>query len=253
MLVSSELIPEVNAGGNHPVAQRLETFQSGRAGQQTIHVETFLPADLAPDAKLPGVIVLHGAGGTLLGKGELEQFTRALAAHGYIAFLVYYFERTGTVFTGDKDIKKFAPLWLETVQDAVDFVSTHNNVIPECLGVFGYSLGAFLGVTEASRDPRIKALAAMSGGIFTESPLKMLCFPKLLILHGSDDRRVPATQAKSLQHVAESFGVTPEIKIYQGEGHRFTRVTALDAIQRILNFFDCHLKRTHAHRSQCEQ
>ena len=50
-----------------------------------------------PGQRRPVVLVLHGAGGTLLDGPEMRRIARALAAEGNAVYLVHYFDRTGTL------------------------------------------------------------------------------------------------------------------------------------------------------------
>jgi dienelactone hydrolase len=59
------------------------TRESFISGGRKIRVETFAPAGAS---RSPGVLVLHTSAGTLLGKAELERFSRRLAERGMVAF-----------------------------------------------------------------------------------------------------------------------------------------------------------------------
>lgn len=218
-----------------PVEMRHEEFFSGG---RRIHIETFTPAGRG---RFPGVLVLHSAAGTLIGKSELERFSRRLAEQGEVAFLVRYFDRTGTIFANDKAIDRYSRVWTETIKDAVDFAASHPRVERSRIGIFGYSLGAFVGIAEASRDRRIVAVVEVAGGIFRGFANQMQRLPALAILHGAADQRVPVARADELERKARQLGVKPEVKIYAGEGHRLSRVAAEDASRRALLFFKKHL------------
>jgi dipeptidyl aminopeptidase/acylaminoacyl peptidase len=65
----------------------------------------------------------------------------------------------------------------------------------------------------------------------------------LLILHGSDDARVPPIMSERMVEALRIEGKYFEHRFYEGEGHGFRRAsTRRDAYQRILAFFDTHLK-----------
>ncbi|HEX8310302.1 MAG TPA: prolyl oligopeptidase family serine peptidase [Chthoniobacteraceae bacterium] len=225
----------VSFAGGREIETRRAHFVSGG---HRISVETFAPAGAT---KVPAVLVLHSAAGTIVGKGELVRFSRALAEQGKIAFLVRYFDRTGTIFAGDKAIDEHTRVWTETVQDAVEFVAQHPRTRPDRIGMFGFSLGAYLSVAVGTRDPRIDAVAEIAGGIFEGSAGGMRRFPPMLILHGRADQRVPVQRAFELQQAARRFRATPELRIYEGEGHRLSPAASADASGRALAFLDRHL------------
>jgi carboxymethylenebutenolidase len=213
--------------------------ESFTSGGRRISVATFAPAG---GKRHPGVLVLHSAAGTLVGKGELERFSRALATEGKVAFLVRYFDRTGTIFAGGAEIDRSTDIWMETVKHAVDFAVAHPRVRADRIGAFGYSLGAYLAVTHSSLDPRIDAVAEVAGGIFSGYEGGMRRLPPTLILHGSADQRVRVSEAHRLQRAAKRFGAPVQIKIYEGEGHRLSRSAAADASRRALEFLGRHLQ-----------
>lgn len=221
-----------------PVVQIEKQRTSFMSGGRRISVETFAPAGTA---RLPAVLVLHSAAGTLVGKGELERFSRALAAQDQIAFLVRYFDRTGTIFANDRDIDRFTAPWLETVRDGVDFAAAHPRVRPDSIGLFGYSLGAYLAVAEASLDSRIDAVAEIAGGIFAGFEGRMRRLPPTLILHGTADKRVALSEAYDIQRAGRRFGSAAVLKLYPAEGHRLSRAASEDASRRALWFLHRHL------------
>lgn len=215
--------------------------ESFRSGGQRIGVKTFA----APGAeRLPAVLVLHSAAGTLFGKAPLEQFAQRLAEQGTAVFVVRYFDRTGTIFASEAEIHRRWPVWDATIHDAVDFVAAHPRVRPEAIGLFGYSLGAYLAVSEATQDPRIDAVVEISGGLFKGYEKRTRRVPPLLILHGRADERVLVANAFELARVARARGRAPTVKIYDGEGHVLSRAAMADATQRALRFFAHHLPGT---------
>lgn len=222
-----------------PVARIQEERASFMSGGRKISVETFAPAGVE---RLPAVLVLHSSAGTLVGKGELVRFSRALAAQGQVAFLVRYFDRTGTVIASGRDIDRFTAAWLATVRDAVDFAAAHPRVRANSIGLFGYSLGAYLAVAEASLDPRIDAVVEVAGGVLAGFEGRMRRLPPTLILHGTADERVLLSEAYEVQSAGRRFGSVVELKLFPGEGHRLSRSASEDASRRALRFLDQHLR-----------
>lgn len=215
------------------IAEKRWSYESGG---RTIRVDTFLSAG---ERRCPAVLVLYGSGGALLGKGEMVKVSRRLAERGMAAFLVHYFQRTGTVVARDPAIYRHWPTWAETVRDGVDAVAAHPRVDAARLGMFGYSLGGFLAVAESTTDARIDAVAEVSGGVFDGVAGDARRFPRLLILHGRDDERVPfAPNFARLKGMAGRFHATPKVKTYEGQGHSFTKDYAADAGARAVEFLE---------------
>lgn len=209
------------------------------SGGKKIQVETFLPDDAKQH---PAVIVLYGSGGLLHGKGEITAFARQLAQRGMAAYLIHYFDRTGTLIAGDKSIAADSEVWQATVKDGIDFIAQQPQVRPGPIGMFGYSLGAFLTVGAAVTDSRIGAAAELSGGLFDRLKGHAQRFPPMLILHGRNDARVPVFRAEDLQQEARRLHAQPVVHFYPGEGHALSTSAAADASTRALDFLQQHLR-----------
>jgi carboxymethylenebutenolidase len=213
------------------VTERNEVFISGG---KKIKVETFVPPGAG---RVPTVIVLHSSAGTIAGKKELVAVCREIAADGKMALLVHYYNRTGTLWSGDEKIDRLWPTWADTVKNSVSYAISHPRSRPDSIGMFGYSLGAFLAVAVASQDARVSAVVEVAGGIFDTPRPTLRRMPSLLILHGRADERVPVDRAFELTREARRLGERPEIKIYAGEGHVLSEEAMADAISRTLRFF----------------
>jgi len=81
-----------------------------------IAAEVFQQPD---EKKRPAILVLHGAGGTLLDGPEMRRVARELAGAGNAVYLVHYFESTGTLFARDASMEKNFGTWLQTVLDSI--------------------------------------------------------------------------------------------------------------------------------------
>ncbi len=216
-----------------------EASTSYLSGGKKIKVETFLPAAAGQH---PAVIVLYGSGGSLNGKGDMNTFARQLAQRGMAAYMIHYFNRTGTLLAGDKSIAAENVVWQATVTDGIDFVMQQPQVRPGQIGMFGYSLGAFLTVGAATTDPRVGVAAELSGGIFDRLRGHTKRYPPLLILHGRNDERVPMHYEQALEKDTQRFNAHPVVQIYPGEGHSLSPTAAADASARALSFLQQHLK-----------
>jgi len=219
------------------VERQRESFVSGG---RRISVETFAPR--AP-GRFPAVLVLHSSAGTLFGKRQLEQFSQSLAEHGMVAFLVRYFDRTGTIFAGDKGIEKNLHVWEDAVIDALDFAAAHPRVRRESIGLFGYSLGAFLAVSVASRDARVDAVAELAGGMFDYLGGRLRRVPPTLIQHGTADQRVNIRYARAFEREARRLGARPVVHYYPGEGHVLSKTAIAEASTRAITFLQAKLQR----------
>jgi carboxymethylenebutenolidase len=224
------------AGQNAPAEARTETFVSGG---KAITAEWFSPASM-PEAKSPAVLLLHGADG--MTRAETYRLgAQALAAAGFHVILIRYFERTGDTRANWSSLREDAPLWLETVRDALTYVRRHPDVDPDRMGVVGFSLGASLALAAAGEDARIKAVVDVFGPVPVGAEGTRHT-PPVLILHGARDRVVPVENAHRIAALLKARGVPHEIKVYPDQGHGFHGPAQIDAAGRILAFLERHLR-----------
>jgi carboxymethylenebutenolidase len=224
-------------GGQGAAADpRTEAFTSGG---KPVTAEWFA-ASGGTAAPAPAVLILHGADGMTV--PERYRFgARALAAAGYHVVLVRYFERTGGRGRADwARLRDDAPLWVETVRDAVGYVAGQPAVDADRIAVVGFSLGASLALAAAGEDARIKAVVDVFGPMPSGAE-KAARTPPVLILHGARDRIVPVEHAHRLEALLKSRSVPHEVTIYPDQGHGFFGAAQIDAASRILGFLNRHL------------
>ena len=207
-----------------------ETFTSG--GRQ-IEVERFPAA--GGGARRPAVIVLHGADGLAFG-GRYRQAATLLASAGYEALLVHYLDRTGDRRASYFTIGRNLGAWTETARDAVTWASRQPGIDPNRIGLLGVSLGGAIAMQAAAGDPRVKALVDYFGFVPQSFP-EGARLPPTLVLHGAEDRIVPASNATRLDAILKANGVPHETVIYPGQGHGFTGQAQADAAGRVVAFF----------------
>jgi dipeptidyl aminopeptidase/acylaminoacyl peptidase len=137
---------------------------------------------------------------------------------------------------------------------AIDFIRSLPGM-GEKVGLVGSSLGGYLSLIQASKDPRVKAIVIWATPLFLDDlgskkqcedyPIPGKAFfedlprhrlssllPKIstcLVIHGDEDELVPIDQAWEIFH---GLGIPKEIHIIEGADHRFTnpihRKEALD-------------------------
>jgi len=165
-----------------------------------------------------------------------------LAARGFAVYVLHYFDRTGTTGVADKQtaIRNF-PAWGKTLWDAISHVELQAGVDPKRIGLLGFSLGAYLALTVASVDTRVKAVVDFFGGFPKEMKLFMRRLCPTLILHGDADPTVPVEETHHLQQMLEKRNVPYELQIYPGVGHGFGGEIWDDARQRTLAFLQKYL------------
>ena len=142
------------------------------AAVQPAHAATFtsggtpIQMDVYPAAGSgthPSVLFLYGADGMSLAPWDYPYIANWFSSQGYNFFIVHYFDKTNTTFaTPLNTAPAFGP-WLQVVNDATTWLSTQPGVDPSRIALMGMSLGTNVAVSAASRDYRIKTLAAWYG------------------------------------------------------------------------------------------
>jgi len=201
-----------------------------------VRVDRFLPL---ADKQFPAVIALHGSNG--MSESFSDQPARMLAASGFAVFLLHYFDRTGTVIPNKKEMHDLFPDWMAAISDSMAYVNELSHVQKDRVGLIGFSLGAFLALSLAATDPRVKAVVDFCGGLPEELANQCAQMPPTLILHGQVDDRVPVSEAYKVEALMQKTKSAYEMKIYPGVGHFFNGLTMLDAAQRTLAFLKKHL------------
>jgi carboxymethylenebutenolidase len=218
----------------YSISQSQLSFESGG---KPIAIDCFLPE--ATGQRFPTVIGLHGSGG---GHATMAEPAALLAEQGFAVYVLHYFDRTGSSGVVDKAaIFRHFPLWMKTLWDGISFVARQPQVDPERIGLLGFSLGAYLALSDAAIDPRIQAVVEFFGGLPKEVKFFMRRFCPVLILHGDADQTVPVEEAYHLQQVLEGKGIPYELQIYPGVGHAFKDEIWRDAGLRTLAFLRKHL------------
>ena len=213
------------------------------SGGKLIRVDRFAPPPAAVEGvrrPSPAVLVLHGAGGTLLDGPEMRRVARALAAAGHPAYVVHYFGRTGTIVARDAVLRRHYVDWLPTVRDALAFVHDREGGRP--VGIYGYSLGAFLAVGASGDNPRVGAIVEQAGGIWDNREDRLgRRMPPVLMVHGREDQRVPFNQyAVPLQGFLRGRSPRVETRFVPGEGHRFSTGAQAEVRGAVTEFFARH-------------
>jgi carboxymethylenebutenolidase len=177
-----------------------------------------------PVARRPAILVLHGAGGMLFDGAEMRRMSRHLAAQGHPVYLLHYFDSTGTPFAlrGATMERHFAT-WRRTILDGIGAIQElRGDRSP--IGVYGYSLGAFLALFSASDNPRVGAVVEHAGGVWDDKLDRLGELPPVLMIHGERDARVPfAKYAAPAVPELRKRSPRVETRFFRDEGHGFTR------------------------------
>lgn len=221
---------------DQPVVTRLSLQSGGHA----IRIDKYTTSR---SEKRPAILVLHGAGGTLLDGPEMRRVARQLAQAGHPIYLLHYFNRTGTIFGFDAGMQENFAVWLATVRDCIKFAQ-QDSTDPSPVGIYGYSLGGFLALSAASDNPAVGAVVEHAGGAWNGKVELFKQMPPVLIVHGEGDRRVPFQKyAQPLVVALRLRGATFKTRFFPEEGHVFTAPAMSKVRQDAVEFLRQYLGR----------
>ena len=249
---------------------------------KTVRARLYLPAQFDKSRKYPAVIFVHGAGylqNVINGWNNYyreQMFNHILTERGYVVLDVDYRGSAGYGRDWRTDVYDFlGGLDFQDHLDGIDYIVKNYRVDPARIGMYGGSYGGFMAEMAAMRAPdRIACAAALRPvadwkNYYASSPVyttERLGFPDknkeayrrsspityanelrrpLLILHGMVDDNVHFQDSVQLVQKLIELGKTDyfDVMFYPKESHAFTRPESwTDEYERILRFFDRHLK-----------
>lgn len=194
-------------------------------------------------ATYPGVVLLTGSSGW---QAAYADIAASLAESGFVALAVDYLAETGVNPSPENRLQHWS-IWQAIVGNAVSYLQANPSVTTRPIGLVGYSLGAFLAVSVASKLPQVKAVVDFfgGGGRGMESlDEEVRNIPPLLILHGEADSIVPVSLAYSLRDAVIAQGGEVEMHVYPGAQHGFnapwspwfSALEASDSLTRMIDF-----------------
>jgi len=191
----------------------------------------------------PAILVLHPSDG-VAGSGAqyVRRYAQVLARNGYVAYVVHYFDRTGDTRTDDPREDAEFPVWTATLQDAVTFAQHDPAVNPARIGVFGYSLGAWMGLALGAEDRRVGAVVGLGSGFFDALRPTVGRMPPTLLLHGRNDDVVPLARALAVDSTLRRLGVVHALVVYPGQKHGLDESADVDGRARTVRFFNRELR-----------
>lgn len=246
---------------------------------QMISAFLWVPYNLKRDGRNPAVVLPHG-GPTGQTTDSFDARAVALASRGYICIAPNVRGSTGYGVAFQK--ANFKDLGGGDLQDevyATKFLVDTGYVDPKKIGITGGSYGGFMTLMAVGKTPEIWAAAVEEFGIIDwysmlqhEDPFlqeyekSLLGDPEkdraayeaaspiqyirketapLLVLQGENDIRVPKEEAEQVVEILKKEGKTVDVHYYPQEGHGFAkRENQIDALRRILEWFDKYLKKS---------
>lgn len=240
-------------------------------GKWTISAFVYMPYNLPRQAVSPAIVYVHGGPGSQT-VNSFNRFVQYVVNQGYIVIAPNYRGSTGY----GKEFQQ-ANLFdmgggdLQDVVKAAEWIKQTVYVDPKKLILMGGSYGGYLtmmGVTKApelwaagvpivpfvnwfteiqNEDPLLQQIDLATMGdpeknktLYQDrSPINFIDQVKapLLLLAGAHDPRCPKSEAQQVADAIKKRGGVAELKIYENEGHGFSKLeNQIDAYRRVADF-----------------
>ena len=247
-----------------------------RDGKWTISAFLYVPFNMARNGQNAAIVFIHG-GPTSQTMNSFNRLIQFAVNQGYMVLAPNYrgstgygkeFQQANLLDMGGGD--------LQDLLAGVDFIKQTGHLDPKKIAVMGGSYGGYLTMMAVTKAPGIWAagvpivpfvnwfteiekedaelregdLATMGDPVKNKalfedrSPINFVSQIKapLLLLAGGHDPRCPKSEALQVVDAIKKRGGTVEYKIYDNEGHGFSRVeNQIDAYKRVADFLLAHV------------
>ena len=237
------------------------------------------PPDIEAGKRYPLVVDVHGGPAFAhypIFPTALESFDAALANRGYFVFKPNprgsYGQ--GEAFT-QANVKDFGGGDLQDILSGVDAVLKAAPIDSQRVGITGWSYGGYVTMWALTQTQRFKAAVSGAGlsnwlsyygtnnidtwmlpyfgaSIYDDpkvyersSPMNFIkqVHTPTLLLSGDRDAEVPISQSYEYWNALRRLGVPTQFVVYPDEGHFFfKRADQLDAMTRVVDWFDIYLR-----------
>jgi dienelactone hydrolase len=189
-------------------------------------LEGYLAYDDATETKRPAVIVVH----EWKGLGDYaKRRANQLAELGYVAFAADVYGKGVRPQTHEEAgqtaglYKKDRGLMRGRINAALDVLKQHPFVEPSKIAAIGYCFGGTTVLELARSGADVKGVASFHGALSTPDPADAKNIKgKVLVLHGAEDKFVPAEEVEAFKKEMKDAGVDLRFESYPGAVHSFT-------------------------------
>ncbi|HEX8814059.1 MAG TPA: S9 family peptidase [Terriglobales bacterium] len=247
-----------------------------RDGKWTISAWVYVTYNMVRNGQNAAIVYVHG-GPTGQFDNSFNRFIQHMVNAGYMVIAPNY--RGSTGYGEDfqqADLFDMGGGDLQDVLGAADFIKQTGYIDPKTIALMGGSYGGYLtmmGVTKApdvwaagvpivpfvnwfteiqNEDPALQQYDRATMGdlennkerYHDRSPIFFVdqISAPLLLLAGANDPRCPDTESQQVVDAIKKRGGKAELKIYENEGHGFSRVeNQIDAYKRASEFIRAHV------------
>ena len=247
-----------------------------RDGKWTISAFIYVPYNMVRNGQNAAIVYVHG-GPTAQSENSFSRIIQHMVNQGYMVIAPNYRGSTGY----GKEFQQ-ANLFdmgggdLQDVVGAADFIKQTGFLDPKKIVLMGGSYGGYLTMMGVTKAPEVWAAGVPivpfvnwfteiqnEDPVLQQSDLATMGDPEknkalfhdrspiffvdqirapLLLLAGGNDPRCPKEESQQVVDAVKKRGGTVELKVYEDEGHGFSRVeNQIDAYQRVSGFVKAHV------------
>ncbi len=182
----------------------------------------YLAFDDARKQRVPGVLVIHDAGGL---SNNIKDKVRRLAALGYCAFALDLFGNGEPVTDGMRRIMEMAPdlqRWRGLATAGLDVLAARPECDPTRIAAIGYCFGGTTVYELARSGANLKGVVGFHSGLSPSSGEAKNIRGKVLTLIGADDPLIPPEARLAFEREMREAKVDWQMTLYGNTGHGFT-------------------------------
>jgi dienelactone hydrolase len=195
----------------------------------SLSMNSYIVYDSAIDGKRPAVLVVPEWWGL---NEYAKRRARELAGLGYIAMAVDMYGNGQTADNPELAGKLAGPFYQNPAMTKAHFeaalnkLKTYAVVDTANIGAIGYCFGGGVLLNIVRLGEPLKGIVSFHGSLIGTPADKNLLTAKILVLHGDDDKFVPATEVAAFKKQMDSIGAAYTFKSYPGATHAFTNPDA---------------------------
>jgi dienelactone hydrolase len=195
----------------------------------SLNMDGYIVYDENTTGKRPAVLVIHEWWGL---NDYSKRRARELAALGYIAMAVDMYGNGQKADNPELAGKLSTPFYQNPAMAKAHFdaalnkLKTYAAVDTANIAAIGYCFGGGILLNIARMGEALKGIVSFHGSLIGTPADKNLLTSKILVLHGDDDKFVPATEVAAFKKQMDSIGAVYTFKSYPGATHAFTNPDA---------------------------
>jgi len=195
----------------------------------SLNMDGYVVYDSAVKGKRPAVLVVHEWWGM---NEYVKRRARELAGLGYIAMAVDMYGNGQRADNPELAGKLATPFYKDPAMAKAHFdaalnkLKTYAEVDTANIGAIGYCFGGGMLLNLARMGEPLKGVVSFHGSLLGTAADKNLLKAKILVLHGDDDKFVPASEVAAFKKQMDSIGAAYTFKSYAGATHAFSNPDA---------------------------